>query len=421
MNQKVLGTDSGASLRTIAVPIVALSVLLGCDVPQKEPTQIPLSVVDEQALATFVTDYMDEKHIPGVAAAVLVNDRVVWSGGWGWADVATQRPMTPETVINIASITKTLTNAAILQLREQERFDLDDPINSYLPFEVEHPRYPEAPITFRHLLTHTAAVEDSEAYDATYACGDPEVALGEWIRGYFTPEGQYYDAEHNFLDSAPGEKYSYSNLGYGLLGYLIEILSGQSLSDYTRRNLLKPLNMDATGWYLTGVELDRHATPYDWAAAGEALDSPLFGDLNGKTLAEDGFVPYCHYSFYNLSDGLLRSSVQDLSRFLLAHMNGGELDGRRVLSAETIEDIFRQQLEPERLDAWEGVQGLTWRQRDLIDGPAWEHSGADPGVRTRMLFSAEERFGVIVFANRTANLRPVVERLVNEARKLPAP
>ena len=287
-----------------------------------------------------------------------------------------------------------------------------------MPFDVVHPRHPQSPITFRYLLTHTAAIADSEAYDATYACGDPAVALGEWIEGYFTPEGQDYDADQNFLDWPPGEKYSYSNLGYGLLGTLVESLSGQSLADYTRHHLFEPLGMASTGWYLADIEIDRHATPYAWTTADEKLDSPLFGDRNGETSPEDSFVPFCRYSFYNLSDGLLRTSIQDLSRFLLAHMNHGELDGRRILDAATLEEIFQQQLAPERLDAWEGTQGLTWRRRNIAGEPAWEHSGADPGVRTRLLFRPEEGLGVIVFANRTANLRPVVERLVDEARSM---
>ena len=146
-----------------------------------------------------------------------------------------------------------MTNAAILQLRDEGRFALDDPINFYLPFAVVHPRYPNLPITYRHLLTHTGGLNDGDAYDASYACGDPTVSLGRWIEGYFTPGGIYYDADQNFLDQPPGERYSYSNVGYGLLGYLVESISGQSLAEYTRLRLFEPLGMDSSGWYLDAV------------------------------------------------------------------------------------------------------------------------------------------------------------------------
>ena len=400
------------------LPLLMLSLIVGCSESTQGPTSMPQPTeIDDEAITDFVTGYMDEKHIPGIAAAIIADGRIVWSDGWGQADLVDQRPMTPDTITNIASITKTVTNAAILQLRDEGRFALDDPINSYLPFAVVHPRYPNLPITYRHLLTHTGGLNDGDAYDASYACGDPTVSLGRWIEGYFTPGGIYYDADQNFLDQPPGERYSYSNVGYGLLGYLVESISGQSLAEYTRLRLFEPLGMDSSGWYLDAVDLGRHATPYAWVSAGETLGNPLFGERNGDTVTEDGFVPFCLYSFYNLSDGLIRTSVLDLSRFLLAHMNHGQLEGSRILGEDTIQEIFQRQLVPQRLDAWEGEQGLTWRKRDLVDGPAWEHSGADPGVRTRMLFSPEEGIGVIVFANRVVNLQPIVKLLYREARR----
>lgn len=400
--------------------VVVVAATVRCSDPEPQPASPgPSRPIDSEAISRFVAAYMEEKRIPGMAAAIVVDGTVAWSGGWGWADIAAERPMTPDAIINIASITKTVTNAAILQLRDEGRFDLDDPVNDYLPFEVVHPRHPATPITFRHLLTHTAALGDGDAYDESYACGDPEVSLGDWLEGYFTPGGPYYDAGQNFLDQEPGEKYSYSNLGYGLLGHLVEVISGLSLADYTRLRLFEPLGMTSTGWMLADIDPERHATPYAWVGAGEVLNNRLFAERNGETVAEDGFVPFCRYSFYNLSDGLLRTSVHELSRFLLAHMNGGELDGERILDAGTIHEIFQRQLDRERLEDWEGVQGLTWRRRDIVDGPAWEHSGADPGVRTRMLFSPDEGIGVVVFSNRVANLQPVVEFLFAEAELSP--
>ena len=139
--------------------------------------------------------------------------------------------MTADTVLNVASISKTFTNAAVLQLWEDGRIDLDDDVNRYLPFRLVHPRHPGTAITFRHLLTHTASIGDGEAYDSSYACGDPAVSLGDWIEGYLVAGGKYYDAEESFLDAEPGETYSYSNVGFGLLGFLVEHISGDNLRE----------------------------------------------------------------------------------------------------------------------------------------------------------------------------------------------
>jgi CubicO group peptidase (beta-lactamase class C family) len=404
--------------REMAVPgLLLVAVLaLACVGSETEPSTSEDWSIDAESLERFVTGYMGEKHIPGVAVAILADSEVVFSAGYGWADIERRVPMTPDTVTNIASVTKTITAAALLQLRDEHGFSLEEAIDAYLPFEVRHPDHSEMPITFRHLLTHTASLDDGDAYDESYACGDPSVSLGDWLQDYLTLGGRYYDAEQNFLTCAPGEKYSYSNVGYGLIGHLVERISGVSLTDYTRERIFEPLGMEETGWYLSEFDPDRHATPYAWVEVGETLDNPLFGERNGETMTEASFVPFCPYSFYNLSDGLLRTSVNQLARFVLAHMNGGELEGVRILEEGTIAEIFSQQLDPSRIEDNRFVQGLTWRQREDEVGPAWGHSGGDPGVRTRVLFDIDGRSGVIVFANRATRVTPIVQRLFEEAR-----
>lgn len=112
-----------------------------------------------------------------------------------------------------------MTNAAVLQLFEHGKIELDDDVSQHLPF-------PDVPITVRQLLTHTAGIEDGDAYNASHACGDPAVSLADWIRAYLQPGGRFYSAEQNFLPTGPGEAHTYSNLGFGLLGYLVEVVSG---------------------------------------------------------------------------------------------------------------------------------------------------------------------------------------------------
>jgi CubicO group peptidase (beta-lactamase class C family) len=408
-------------LRPLTLPIavsILVMVFAGCAQSVTDPPSEKDDdgwSVDTAALERFMTAQLEELHIPGLAVAIVDDTGVLFSDGYGWADLETRVPMTPDTIINVASISKTVTNAAVLQLRDQGLLALDDDVSRHLPFDVRHPAFPEAKITVRQLLTHTSGIQDGDAYYASYACGDPAVSLGSWVRGYLEPGGPYFDADQNFLATAPGEASSYCNVGYGLLGYLVETVSGVPFADYIQTHVFEPLGMMDSGWYLSDLNPGRHATPYAWIEAGSNLDNALFADPSGRLLEEGEFVPFCLYSFFNIPDGLVRTSVHELASFLTAHMRGGEFEGRRILAKATVEEILSPQLAPSTADGGRSVQGLTWSRRSFDFGEVWGHGGGDPGVRTYMMFSPEKGRGVIVFANSSANLEGILEKLFDEA------
>ena len=153
--------------------------------------------------------------------------------------------MTTESILNIGSVSKLVTSTAALLLWEKGKIDLDGDVSQYLPFSVEHPSG-GGPITVRQLLTHTSGLQDGEYYDDSYACGDPVVSLEKWLRGYLVEGGPYYD-EGNFLEQAPGTTFEYSNVGYGLLGLIVQQVSGQNFTTFTRENIFEPLGMGSTG------------------------------------------------------------------------------------------------------------------------------------------------------------------------------
>jgi len=403
----------------IAVAISTM-VLAGCAQSVNDPGAgkgDPGGSVDVVELEHFVAAQLEEHHIPGLAVAITDEAGVLFSAGYGLADFGARIPMTPDTVMNIASISKTVTNLAVLKLRDQGLLSLDDEVSRYLPFSVRHPAFPEAEISARQLLTHTSGIQDGAAYDASYACGDPAVSLETWVRGYLEAGGPYYDADQNFLVTAPGEAYSYSNVGYGLLGYLVETVSGVPFADYIQANVFEPLGMLESGWYLSNLDPSRHATPYAWIEAGNTLDNVLFAEAGGRLLDEAEFVPFCLYSFFNIPDGLVRTSVHQLANFLIAHMQGGEFEGRRILAKSTVEEILSPQLADSMIEGDRYIQGLTWRKQSFDFGEVWGHSGADPGVRTHMMFSTGKGRGVILFANSSANLDGILDRLFDEALK----
>jgi len=360
--------------------------------------------VDQSDLDEFILETMEANHIPGLSACIVKKDKLVWAKQYGWADVENKIPMAADTIQNIGSISKTITATAVMQLWEKGKFKLDDDVNTYLSFKVRNPDYPDDPITFRQLLTHKSSIKDGQAYGKSYACGDPTISLKDWITEYFTPGSTYYDARENFHTWKPGTikiprgPRAYTNVGYGLLGYLAEVLSGMDFAEYCKKHIFVPLGMTQTGWHLADIDVSRHAIPYSYYPENfkqpEDLELrsllPRYGP-DKQSIKKGAFFPHCLYSFPNYPDGLIRTSVQDLSRFLRAYINGGTFEGVPILQKETIASMLS--------DRHLG-RGLCWYTQKYKGGIlTWGHGGGDPGISTQMLFIPEDDTGVIVFFN----------------------
>jgi CubicO group peptidase (beta-lactamase class C family) len=340
---------------------------------------------------------------PGISCAIVGPGKVLWSGGFGLADRETRRPMRTDTLLNVASVSKTVTATAVMQLWEVGRFRLQDDVGRFLPFPLRNPHHPDVPITFEQLLTHRASIKDGPGYFATYACGDPTLSLDRWLRAYLTPGGEYWDAEANWHEWAPGtahppaEATAYSNVGYGVLGYLVEILAGRPFPDYCRERIFQPLGMSASGWFLRDIDVARHATPYTRVPASMTPEERLLlralapPGARSDSLVPGALVPRCLYSFANYPDGSLRTSADELARFLATYLAKGRFGPTRLLREATVDTIFSR----EHLG-----QRLCWHDWKLPDGRALiGHSGGDPGVTTYVGFEPTFQVGVVSLRN----------------------
>ena len=369
----------------------------------------------------FIRERMATYHIAGVAACLVKNNRTVWSNTYGFADLERQIPMSLDWVQNICSISKTFATTALMQLWEQGRFQLDDDVSDYLSFPVRNPAHPDIPITFRHLLTHQSSIRDGEWYGRMYQCGDPEVSLADWIEGYLRPGGQFYNAQENYQVWAPGDRWDYNNVAFGLVGYLVERISGERFTDYSRTHVFGPLGMNETSWYLADVDVSRHVVPYTYVEDGN-VRSPTWGgrplgvilDGRGSTVPQgDGHHASCPYNHPNFPDGFLRTSVRQLSWFARAYLNGGVLDGRRILEERTIQEMLQAQ----QVEGASRTQGLTWYSGGGIRGQeVWGHGGSDPGINTDIRLVPNERIAAIAFINTWGgNPSEITEHLLEEA------
>ncbi len=325
---------------------------------------------------------LDAAKIPGAAMLVIRDGQVESSRGYGLADVESGRSVSPDTLFTIASTSKTVTATALMILHEQGKVNLDDDISDYLPFEVRNPTFNDTPITFRMLLSHTSSIVDSSAYDRFYTLKetpvlpDSPISLEDFIKDYFYTEGEWYDTEENFLKEAPGAAYSYSNMGYGLLGYLVERISGMPFDQFCKQEIFEPLGMDHTAWLFKDVDMSLMAIPYGY---NDLLREPK---------------PFGFYGYPTYPDGSLKTSVNEFARFLSVFVNEGRtFEGEQFLKPETVKEMLTLHNFP-GIDSPAAV-GLAWHS----DGESYLHTGGDPGISTFVYFNPETDRAIIFFAN----------------------
>jgi CubicO group peptidase (beta-lactamase class C family) len=316
-----------------------------------------------------------------------------WSNAYGKANIAEDKTMSVEGIMNIASISKTFTAIAAMQLWERGRIRLEADVSEYLGFTLRNPKYPDTPVTVFQILTHTSSIVDGTYYGESYACGDPAVSLKGWIHKYLIPGGEYYKEDENFGEWEPGTQSAYSNVAFGLLGLIIEEVARQPFNDYCKEFIFEPLGMFNTGWFLSEIETDHHIKTYVYVSEedrNEIMDNKkLFPDETEFNAGSN--IATCLYSFPNYPDGLVRTSIRELSYYLIAIMNKGVFNSTRILKESTIEKMLTLQLDENK------SQGLCWHRTAFES--LWGHSGGDPGVGTNMYFHPETKIGVITFQN----------------------
>jgi CubicO group peptidase (beta-lactamase class C family) len=355
-----------------------------------------------EALEEFIEAEMRGAGIPGLAAAIVAGGEVKWQEGFGAADIASNRPITTDTPFPIASISKTFIATALMQLVEAGEIDLDTDINELgLPFEVRHPAFADEEITLRMLTTHTSGILDNwDVYDCHYyieadgsrllnllypdACPNTPVPdLGSFLESYLTEEGALFDPELNFSDETtggPGRFFSYSNVGAALAAYAIGTATETTLEEQCEAHIFKPLGMNNTHWHLSDFDDPSAVTSLHMVIDGELVTLPT-------------------YSITTWPDGGLRTTVEDLARYLAAIMNGGVLDGTRILAKEHVDEMLSPNT-PADVPLFLGdneldFQGIFWHGIMGVVG----HTGGDPGVATAMLFQPDEEVGVVLLMN----------------------
>ncbi|MDO8681091.1 MAG: serine hydrolase domain-containing protein [Acidobacteriota bacterium] len=319
------------------------------------------------------------RHLPGIAVGVVADQELIWATGFGFADTEKKTPMTPQTKFRMASHSKLFTATAIMQLREQGKLRLDDPVSKYLPwFQVKTAESEDPPITIEELLTHSS--------------GLPREAGDHWTTLEFptTEQLRAIMAERQ-APFSPGVRWKYSNLAFSVAGQVIEAVSGQKWADYVQQHIYQPLGMTSSS-----VDQDASglAVGYNRLMPDGTRGVNRFVDARGMAAATG-----------------ITSTVEDMARFVSAQFRKGRMGGRQILSTGSLREMHRVRMLENNWTQGNAIGFAVRRERDKV---YVSHGGSYPGYQTNTLLQLDGKVGVIVLTNADdSNAGAIATQLMN--------
>jgi CubicO group peptidase (beta-lactamase class C family) len=343
--------SSAASLACIVTSVLGCWLVTAAPVAASAGPRHELTAADAQRfLDSFVPQQLTHSGIPGAVVVIVGHGRVLAASGYGVADVQTHRPMTADrTLVNIASIKKLFEGVAIMQLVEQRRLDLDRDVSDYLDFSIPTPPG-GVPVTLRRLMTHRAGFED-----------------------------RFKNSNRSFAELLPyrlfpyGDVPAYSNYGASLSGYILGRVTGKPLAAYVTENVLTPLGMTSSSFAVR---------PPDALMPMMAVGYQVTSGTAPSRLDE------------YFTDLQLNTTGDDMARFLLAVLNAGAIDGRRILQPATLATMMARQATSPL-----AAMGLYFYERD-VDGIRFiGHRGDTSAFQCDVLFAPKASVGLFVAYN----------------------
>ena len=357
-------------LTTLTIAVLSVSPAYGQQAQaQTLDLRKAIEQVDALAAGELATD-----NIGGITIGIVSGGKLVWTKSYGYADTEKKIPASKDTVYRIASITKQFTALMLLQLVEQGKVRLSDPVEKYLP-EVNklQKRFPNAPpITLIQLATHTSGLDRNPDDDKLLYGTGP---VSEWEKklvGTIPLTSYLYE---------PGTRYSYSNVGYAILGLALSRAAGEPYVEYVQKRILKPLGMSQTAFSLDeGMQKNR--------AKGFLIE-------NGKVDAETPELYERDGRGWRIPNGGLYSTVEDLARFVAFELGA---ENAAVLSKKTLESNFVR-VQSANIDFSYGY-GLGFQVRRRGNLVAVGHDGVSAGYRCSAWFDPKTRLGVATMTTR---------------------
>lgn len=314
----------------------------------------------------------------GLYVSVVNKGEIVYSTTFGYnpdySDTTKKMPIKGDDLFLIASVSKTFVGTAIMQLVEKNRISLDDDVNKYLDFSVRNPKYPQIPITIKMLLCHRSGLKRSSPY--------PDFL-------YVMKESDTDKVKPLFEDFTPNSNMSYSNMGFDILGAVIENVTGIRFDDYVDKNILKPLGIGG-GYDVQKLDTSRFVRTYSYKNGIFVKQSPVYSK---KRILDNNYKLGYSTTVLWPAGGMVISG-NDLTRYMMAHMNKGKLKGCKRILKEHSEELL-----------WE-------RQAGTAHGLSFVHftktisgmdligmTGGARGIHSVMMFNPERKVGFVIICN----------------------
>jgi len=334
----------------------------------------------QSRLENYLREQVEDKGIPGLAAAFVRDGKVIYSGAFGVRKLGEGEPLTAQHIFHFASVSKPFVATAIVQLVEKGKLDLDAPITDALAyFELADERFRD--ITIRQMLNHTSGMPDVEDYE----WDDPQFDVG-------AAERYVRSMASERLLWAPGDGWRYSNMAFDVLGDVIAKASGMSFEEYVQTYILTPLGMNESSFIYPDINESLRTT--------------------GHVSSPPRVSPVYPYNRRHAPSSTLNSSVAEMTKWMLANLNRGELNGSRILETESYELLWTPTADTTR----DGAQiGLSWFLSEYNGHRTVFHSGGDTGFRSYLLMLPDEGIGMVLAINwsRGGLSRSVLDQLLD--------
>ncbi len=365
------------TVRKFSALLILMILLAGCAGPVATE-QADSQPLVSPSIADIVTKYsvqiqqdMQSRHIPGLAIAVVDDQNILWAEGFGYTDWDRRTPVTPATCFSIQSMSKSFTATAAMIAAQEGLVDLDEPITTYLPdFTVNSifEEHPERKMTMRIRLSHTAGFPHDPGYG-----GNEDGPFGAPPYSF---EKHIASISDTWLMFPVGARYSYSNVGIDLAGYILQIRSGMPFVQYVQKKVLDPLGMkDST--------LDYMKVRADASRAIGHVDSPLRPPID----------------FQLLPSGGVWTSAEDMARYLQFHINKGSLGSNPLLQEDLAETMYT----PPNLPALGAYGNTSYALGVTVDNRNntrhFQHGGGGFGFNSSMVWYPDLKLGSVVLIN----------------------
>jgi CubicO group peptidase (beta-lactamase class C family) len=388
------------SLKKIGKAIRFLLLAIGSFLFGPKSPKSPQSVSSIVELEAYLTKLVEFGAPPGMSLAVVKNGAIVYNKAVGLADGPNKVDATRETVYQWMSLSKIVTATAIIQLHERGSLDIHDEVSTHLPFfKVQYPSDASEKITIRHLLNHSSGLPDLQGvFDMFHFEGESAPDQAALVKKAL--------ADNSKVKYEPGSQGTYINTGHLVLSTIVETVSGQSFREYVVEHIFRPLGMENTDYVYSEAMIEHAAVGSQPNAAIVNVIVALTSDRFDESIREtvDGRMWYKRFHLDFPGVGGVISPTGDVARFVMAYLNSGELDGARILSAESVAMMTREEnlidVKGGPTSVYKGLRhGLGWWTWPDGERQRLMHTGGGPGFAAIMQLYPEERLGIVLLGN----------------------